>query len=426
MSEIAIQVCELSKRYRIGARLERFPTLRETLAKTASAPFRPLLGRSKRTNGKSATDDAIWALRDISFEVKRGEVVGLIGPNGSGKSTLLKVLSRITEPTEGYADISGRVASLLEVGTGFHPELTGRENIHLNGAILGMRRAEIEKKFDEIVAFSEIEKFVDTAVKHYSSGMYLRLAFAVAAHLEPEILLVDEVLAVGDAAFQRKCLGKMGEVAKDGRTVLLVSHNMASINRLAGKVLWLNEGGLNAQGEPEKIIAQYLASGIKESAEVKFPDDAAPGSEYVRLLAARIRNSNGEVASVLDCRMPFTIEVEYKVLRPTNNVRIGITVTAQDSTVLLSSKDTDAFDDELRRRPGTYFGRCTIPGEFLNNGQYFVSFGSDTPMVQTHFSLDRLLAFQIEQTGGANGHVSDRRRGLLRVRFPWETEQALR
>ena len=227
MSDIVIRVDSLSKQYRIGGKQEGYRTLRDTLTETFVSPFR----RARKllrghAYGAAELDEIIWALRDISFEVKRGEVVGIIGRNGAGKTTLLKILSRITEPTEGYAEIHGRVGSLLEVGTGFHPELTGRENIYLNGAILGMKKAEIERKFDEIVDFAEIEKFIDTPVKHYSSGMYVRLAFAVAAHMEPEILLVDEVLAVGDAAFQKKCLGKMGEVAEGGRTVLFVSHNM--------------------------------------------------------------------------------------------------------------------------------------------------------------------------------------------------------
>src|SRR5437870_2274772 len=232
MSEIALKVEGLGKRYRIGANQQAYKTLKEKLTQTASTPFRALkslAGRNGHYSIRKSKSETIWALKDVSFEVKYGEVVGIIGRNGAGKSTLLKILSRITDPTEGYADIHGRVGSLLEVGTGFQPELTGRENIFLNGSILGMKRAEIKKKFDEMVDFAEIEKFIDTPVKHYSSGMYVRLAFAVAAHLEPEILLVDEVLAVGDAAFQKKCLGKMGDVAKEGRTVLFVSHNMAAI-----------------------------------------------------------------------------------------------------------------------------------------------------------------------------------------------------
>ena len=256
MSDIAIKVEGLGKQFRIGSP-ERYRTLRDTLTDTLTAPFRFL------TNDRSriAPVETFWALKDISFEVKVGEVVGIIGRNGSGKSTLLKILSRITEPTEGHAEIHGRVGSLLEVGTGFHPELTGRENIFLNGAILGMKKADIRRKFDEIVAFSEVDKFIDTPVKHYSSGMYVRLAFAVAAHMEPEILIVDEVLAVGDVAFQKKCLGKMSDVAGEGRTVLFVSHNMGAIQKLCSKALWLQTGQLAAHGESGPVIRQYLGGG---------------------------------------------------------------------------------------------------------------------------------------------------------------------
>lgn len=261
MSETVIRIEGLSKQYQIGERQKSYKTLRESLTRMAAAPFRVVRSRLKNSgknslNGKST----IWALKDVSFEVKRGDVVGIIGRNGAGKSTLLKTLSRITDPTEGYIDITGRVGSLLEVGTGFHPELSGRENIFLNGAILGMRRAEIQRKFDEMVAFAEVEKFIDTPVKHYSSGMYLRLAFAVAAHLEPEILLVDEVLAVGDLKFQKKCLGKMDEVAKEGRTVLFVSHNMGTIRSLCNQGVVLQEGELYHCGDVTRTIEAYYRS----------------------------------------------------------------------------------------------------------------------------------------------------------------------
>src|ERR1700730_8372112 len=250
MSDTAINVQGLSKRYRIGAQQERYKTLRGTLTKTATAPFRALRSTFRRRGSQPFNgSNAFWALKDVSFEIKRGEVVGVIGRNGAGKSTLLKILSRITEPTSGYADIHGRVSSLLEVGTGFHLELTGRENIYLNGAILGMKRDEIDRKFDEIVEFAEVGKFIDTPVKHFSSGMHLRLAFAVAAHLEPDILLVDEVLAVGDAQFQQKCLGKMDEVShREGRTVLFVSHNMGVIENLCRTSIWLDDGATRQYG----------------------------------------------------------------------------------------------------------------------------------------------------------------------------------
>src|SRR5712691_6887150 len=256
MSHVAIHVESLGKRYRIGGR-ERYLTMRDRLANALKSPARWF--RSNGAGNSGGGPRHIWALRNVSFDLQEGEVLGLIGRNGAGKTTLLKILSRVTQPTEGSAEIRGRVGSLLEVGTGFHPELTGRENTYLNGAILGMRKREVARKFDEIVAFAEIEKFIDTPVKHYSSGMYLRLAFAVAAHLETEILIVDEVLAVGDAGFQKKCLGKMSEVARGGRTVLFVSHNMGAINNLCRATILLDGGRLNQFDESSRVIGYYLA-----------------------------------------------------------------------------------------------------------------------------------------------------------------------
>jgi len=302
MTDIAIRVEHLSKRYRIGA--QRHDTLRDAIVHTF-----------KRGNARTSSrhDDTIWALRDVSFEVKRGEVVGIIGRNGAGKSTLLKILSRITEPTSGRAEIHGRVGSLLEVGTGFHPELTGRENIYLNGAILGMRKAEIDRKFDEIVAFAEIEKFLDTPVKHYSSGMYVRLAFAVAAHLDPEILLVDEVLAVGDAAFQKKCLGKMGDVASEGRTVLFVSHNMAAIQSLCNWGLLLNDGWATESGSIDEVVKAYLTDfeslhGDNSLREIKD----RYGDGRIRFVGFTIRDKSGNKIEVPTCGQEVIFELAYE------------------------------------------------------------------------------------------------------------------
>lgn len=278
MSDIAIRVEGLSKRYRIGEVQQRYRTLRDTLASGFKAPLRAIRAGFSRNGRKSPDDNTIWALKDLGFEIKAGETIGIIGRNGAGKSTLLKVLSRITEPTTGYAEIHGRIGSLLEVGTGFHNELTGRENIFLNGAILGMKRADIQRQFDDIVAFAEVEKFVDTAVKHYSSGMYLRLAFAVAAHLEPETLLVDEVLAVGDVAFQKKCLGKMGEVAKQGRTVLFVSHNMGAIRSLCEKGMVLHNGGLVEFGDVGRAIETYYR--LAAAFDAREPGSRIPASGF--------------------------------------------------------------------------------------------------------------------------------------------------
>jgi lipopolysaccharide transport system ATP-binding protein len=285
MSNIAIKAEGLSKLYRIGGPQEKYKTLRDVVTDILSSPLRRLSSAIGKSN--SARQETFWALRDVSFEIRKGEVTGIIGRNGAGKSTLLKILSRITEPTSGYADIRGRVRSLLEVGTGFHQELTGRENILLNGAILGMKRGEIERKFDEIVSFAEVEKFIDTPVKRYSSGMYLRLAFAVAAHLESEILLVDEVLAVGDAAFQRKCLGKMGEVAKQGRTVLFVSHNMSAVKEMCQHGILLDAGQITFEGDSAQCIAEYLHC-LEES-----PVTLNRGSKHLALGQPQIHSSAG-------------------------------------------------------------------------------------------------------------------------------------
>jgi lipopolysaccharide transport system ATP-binding protein len=351
MSDIALRCENLSKEYRIGRR-ERYRTLRDTLTDAMYAPFRRLRSAfDGSTVLNDDVDDRIWALKDVSFEVNRGEVVGIIGRNGAGKSTLLKILSRITEPTAGRAEIYGRVGSLLEVGTGFHPELTGRENIYLNGAILGMKRAEIRRKFDEIVAFAEVERFIDTPVKHYSSGMHVRLAFAVAAHLEPEILLVDEVLAVGDALFQKKCLGKMGDVAKQGRTILFVSHDMTAIQSLCTRTIRLESGMVSGIGSPTEQIESYLKAAkhqgragpkstrLGPSLELlKFeftPNPVQCGSPvdflieirsaqpaHIDELAILIYSSLGKRAAILDLRG----RDQFYQIDPSNNLKICGTV----------------------------------------------------------------------------------------------------
>jgi lipopolysaccharide transport system ATP-binding protein len=348
MSDIAIRVDGLAKRYRIGQR-ESYKTLRDSLTDLIHAPLRrlSLLARpNSSSNEQPQVDDGhIWALRDVSFEVKRGEVLGVIGRNGAGKSTLLKILSRITEPTEGCAEIHGRVGSLLEVGTGFHPELTGRENIYLNGAILGMKRAEIDGKFDEIVAFAEIEKFIDTPVKRYSSGMYVRLAFAVAAHLNPEILVVDEVLAVGDAAFQEKCLGRMSMVSSEGRTVLFVSHNMDAITRLCGRAIWLDTGKVTDDGSPDWIVGKYLAqardrhlAGSEGVSLVHHPGRFKPFDGVVRLTNCRVigisDNGLGQLITGGDCRIILGYEADFPL---TGNRANFVIVFRNESSVRLAS-----------------------------------------------------------------------------------------
>lgn len=314
MAGPAIQVEGLGKQYRLGAQRERYRTLREQLVRALTSPARRLQS-VLRGHSTIASTDTFWALKGVSFEVERGDVVGIIGRNGAGKTTLLKILSRITEPTSGCAQIRGRTASLLEVGTGFHPELTGRENIYLNGAILGMKRPEIDSRFDQIVAFAEVERFIETQVKHYSSGMYLRLAFAVSAHLDPEILLVDEVLAVGDASFQKKCLGKMGEVADAGRTVLFVSHNMEAVQRLCRRCLWIDHGSVVADGKPDTVISTYLAQSADHLSPA-YRCSTADGMDHQEdkaiLLEAQILDATGERCKSLRFAEPFSLRMRWR------------------------------------------------------------------------------------------------------------------
>lgn len=395
MSDIAIRIDGLGKQFRIGA-AERYRTLRDTLNDTLTAPFRFLRNLSGSGASGKAPAETFWALKDVSFEVKHGDVIGIIGRNGAGKSTLLKILSRITEPTEGYAEIRGRVGSLLEVGTGFHPELTGRENIFLNGAILGMKKAEIRSKFDEIVAFAEVEKFIDTPVKHYSSGMYVRLAFAVAAHLEPEILIVDEVLAVGDQRFQEKCLGKIGEVAKEGRTVIVVSHSMASISTLCQDAILLKQGFLDFKGPVQHTIERYLTDFRPSRSTVDLSErrQNRSGSGEVRAIAARLLDAGGCELKRMNCGDDLTIDLTlegskfdglccYVVVKTTTGIRV-LHVPG-----VLGAADTPA-DCRLRVS-------CTIPACRLYPGRYVVSIWiGHGPHSEVDWVED-ILTFDVEQ-----------------------------
>ena len=425
MSNIAVRVENLGKRYRIGAAAERHGSLREAIAHAVKSPFRNLRGlRDLSRFDGGERDDVVWALRDVSFEVKHGEATAIVGRNGAGKSTLLKILSRITEPSAGRAMVHGRVGSLLEVGTGFHPELTGRENVFLNGSILGMDRAYIEQRFDEIVEFSGVGKYVDTPVKRYSSGMYLRLAFAVAAHLEPEILVVDEVLAVGDAEFQKKCLGKMGEVAREGRTVLFVSHNMGAVTRLCTQGILLDRGTVKMQGRSSDIVSQYLSMGSEEGSQFVVADSArAPGNDRFRLRAVRLLDHEGDAMSTFDIRYPITAEIEYELLRPIRNLRVGFRLLSGDGTVVFSTTDMDeGKSHDSHRTVGTYVSRCTIPGGFLNQGRYSLSLGIDVPMVESVVFIDNIVSFFVEPTGGVVGAIPDNRLGVVCPLLPWTVE----
>lgn len=420
MPDIAIRVENLSKLYRIGAQ-QRHDTLRDTIAEFRTKMTDP---RRRRRNLPSSildlpSETEFWALKDVSFEVKPGEVVGIIGRNGAGKSTLLKILSRITEPTEGRAAIHGRVGSLLEVGTGFHPELTGRENIFLNGAILGMRRHEIAAKFDEIVAFSEIEKFLDTPVKRYSSGMYVRLAFAVAAHLEPEILLVDEVLAVGDAGFQKRCLGKMGEVARQGRTVLFISHNMIAIQSLCGTSMWLDAGRVISVGATEQIVSDYLAHFGTLVAGQEWPDvQSAPGNDIIRLRSARATPEDNTSISQLTVATPLRLEFEYWNLGPTAEHSVSIHISDFQGVSVFSSRS-----DIYTCYPGLAKGTCHIPANLLNDGTYHVMLAITQDWSSWLYSHDDLIVFQVHDVGRIGGWLG-KWPGVVRPVLNWSILQA--
>jgi lipopolysaccharide transport system ATP-binding protein len=378
----------------------------------------------RRIEAEVAGEDHFWALRDVSFDIQPGEIVGIIGRNGAGKSTLLKILSRITEPTEGEAIIEGRVGSLLEVGTGFHPELTGRENIFMNGTILGMKRAEITAKFDEIVAFAELDQFIDTPVKRYSSGMYVRLAFSVAAHLEPEILLVDEVLAVGDAAFQRKCLGKMGDVAKDGRTVLYVSHNMAAVVTLCGRCVWLRGGQVCMQGTSAETVSSYLCEGQHAEGERTWlPNAPAPGKEgQLRYRAVRIINHQGQPTPYVRTDERFDVEVEYELYEPLGGAWLGITVNTVRGEVVFCTGDADFESGNVPiRTPGVYRARCRVPADLLNEDRYSVGLLGHVPGVAILVDEPSVLTFDVLQTERVAGR--GRQPGFVRPALVWDVKR---
>ena len=419
MTRAAIRTDRLRKRYRVGQVRGAFSykTLRDTIADAMSAPF--------RRRPESASPH-IWALDGVSVTIDPGEVVGLIGRNGSGKSTLLKVLSRITRPTEGEAELVGRVGSLLEVGTGFHPELTGRENIFLNGAILGMRRVEIRRKFDDIVDFSGVSQFIDTPVRHYSSGMYVRLAFAVAAHLEPEILLIDEVLAVGDAAFQRQCLGKMQDVSRQGRTVIFVSHNMPAITRLCARAVLLNNGRVVDDGPADTVVARYLTSELGTAGRRQWDDpETAPGNDIVRLRSVRVIGQDREPVESVDIRQPVGIETVFEVLQQKQAFVPGVTLTASDGQLIFSAIDTDGRWNNAPA-PGVYTSTAWIPGNLLNEGlvSVAVALGTFVPGAKAirHAYVNDAVAFQVVdpgEGGTSRGHYGGAWPGTVRPLLNW-------
>jgi lipopolysaccharide transport system ATP-binding protein len=415
----AIEAHELSKRYRIGQMQAAYGTLRESLTHTANR----LVGREH-----GPRREEIWALRDVSFKVREGEVLGVIGRNGAGKSTLLKVLTRITTPTSGRAVIRGRVGSLLEVGTGFNPELTGRENIFLNGAILGMKRREIQRKLGEIIEFSGVAKFIDTPVKRYSSGMYVRLAFSVAAHLEPEILLVDEVLAVGDAEFQQRCLGRMEDLGDTGRTVLFVSHNMQAINQLCDRAILLDGGRVVEDGDPSLVVTRYLQSALGSDSHISWPDDeSAPGDDLARLLSVRAVDEDGEAVVTVDVRRPVGVEIGYRLLREGPPVFAKIKVYDRQGSVAFNAMDVAGHWNDAE--PGRYVTTVWIPGNLLNEGRASVEAGVWTlngPKLMPRGHRHDAVSFEVFDPGdgdSARGRFVGQLRGAVRPLLEWTTEK---
>jgi len=417
-----ITVQNLGKQYQLGTQNAAYATLRESLMNAM------LPGRKVRHQNGSPTPQTVWALREINFKVNRGEVVGIIGRNGAGKSTLLKILSRITEPTTGRVELCGRVGSLLEVGTGFHPELTGRENVFLNGSILGMARREIEKKFAEIVAFAEVEEFMNTPVKRYSSGMYMRLAFAVAAHLETEILLVDEVLAVGAARFQKTCLDKMRAVSREGRPVFFVSHNMPAVSRLCERAILLDQGRVNADGPAHQVVGMYLRSDLGTTAAREWRDlSAAPGNDVVRLMAVRVRNDQELVTDVIDIRQPVLVEMEYEVLKPGLVLVPSFRLFNEEDIFVFATFDSDSEWLGKPRPVGRFLSRAQIPGNFLAEGSLIVAAAITTnePLV-VHFHETDAVAFNVVDSlegNSARGDYAGHMPGVVRPLLPWRTRK---
>ena len=408
----------LSKVYQIGTRATGYATLRESLTNAVRSPFATLRRRTE------ATED-VWALRDVSFNVMPGEVLGIIGQNGAGKSTLLKILSRITEPTTGRAELYGRAGSLLEVGTGFHPELTGRENIYLNGAILGMTRPEIQRKFDEIVAFAELEKFLDTPVKRYSSGMYMRLAFSVAAHLDPEILVVDEVLAVGDAAFQKKCLGRMRDISTEGRTVLFVSHNMAAIRSLCQRGILLAAGRKVFEGTAAECVDRYLAEVTQNATnEVDLSNVRRAKGVDPALRIDKIRLSSRDGRPLVRSGDPLEMELLFSVTEPLEEVVVGVSVSSPDSVQIMECRNSHSVGAVEQLGPGEYSIKCRINQNLLSPGLYFLNVGARCASKPLDY-VPQAMTFEIYSDESMTSLWLSDVGGVVRVPSDWTQPQAI-
>jgi lipopolysaccharide transport system ATP-binding protein len=427
MAQPIIEIAGLSKKYRIGARERANRTFREAIADAFMAPVRNLRDLRKLTKleRENPEENTIWALKDVSFTVQPGEVVGIVGRNGAGKSTLLKILSRVTEPTAGEISLYGRVSSLLEIGTGFHQELTGRENIYLNGAILGMRKAEIDTKFDAIVEFSGISTFLDTPVKRYSSGMYVRLAFAVAAHLDSDILVVDEVLAVGDAAFQKKCLGTMQDISsKEGRTVLFVSHNMPSVRKFCTRGILLESGMVALDGEVNGVVTSYLESGSSTTSFVAFPRTEQPGNHSLKIASVGLRDGSGEETPLVNISEGIQVEISYEVVRDKTIPQFSLSLMDAEGNCVFSSlnnREEHLYGSRLPK--GFYRSTCAIPGDLLNAGRYFVSIAGFADNWSDGFRIDNILSFDALDDGILKGDYHGDYSGCIRPALRWTTVQ---
>ena len=424
-SDIVIQAENVSKQYRLGV-INHGTLYRDLQSWWARWRRQPdpnsevVDARSHRTSQARIVGDLFYALDDVSFSVNQGDIIGIVGRNGAGKSTLLKVMSRITAPSTGRIRLKGRVASLLEVGTGFHPELTGRENVFLNGAILGMSRKEVARKFEQIVEFAEISDFIDTPVKRYSSGMYVRLAFSVAAHLDPEILLVDEVLAVGDINFQKKCLGRMQEIGKEGRTILFVSHNLSAVKQMCNKSLLLNDGRSVRVGPTHEIISEYVDH-FNDRHSAEYVLGTNPESDRLAILRIAISNAKGVISSQIELTEDFFVEIDYQLGTPISGLSVGIQVILDDGLLtILSLSDPEFAPERLNtREAGLYKARVRIPKQILNTGRYRIRVGISSRF--TIYDVVENVAFEVVDNVGIVQFMGwDRKGSLLGVQLPWD------
>jgi lipopolysaccharide transport system ATP-binding protein len=431
MSDLAIRLENIGKLYRLGQTVG-YGTLRDSIAHMAAAPFHRL--SKAHSNGTRTVKDGtsyshyhgpeyIWALKDISFKVKQGEAVAVIGSNGAGKSTLLKILSRITSPTTGYAEVHGRIGSLLEIGTGFHPELTGRENIYFNGSILGMKRDEIKRVFDQIVDFAGLEKFLDTPVKRYSSGMYVRLGFAVAAHLEPEIMVVDEVLAVGDAAFQKKCLGKMSDVIGGGRTVIFVSHNMSAARTLCPRAILLNHGEIEMEGDSAKVIQHYLGTDRKMPSRVVWVGAQRPGNHSFKINSIALKSLDGSPSALLEISRGGYFEIDFEVIEERAQANFSLILQDADGEDLFSSVNN--LEPNFFGKPlpsGRYITSCLLPGNLLGPGDFSITIIGSGAHWSDYFKLNTVLSFSTVDDGVLGKNYYGSYIGALRPKLEWNTQ----